>query len=83
MIARCPGAVIVLFMLTATPAAQQPQLPPRDLPRSQSASVGNGSIAGVVRAADTGLPLRGVDIRLTGGDLRTSARGAFTDASGV
>jgi hypothetical protein len=83
MIARYRGALLILFVLIAPAAAQQPQLPPRDLPRSQTAVAGNGSITGVVRAADTGHPLRGVDIRLTGADLRASARGAFTDASGV
>jgi hypothetical protein len=82
MTARGAGALILLFVLAATAVAQQPQLPPRDLPRSQTAVVGNGSITGVVRAADTGLPLRGVDIRLTGTDLRANARGAYTDASG-
>jgi hypothetical protein len=83
MIARQASALVLCALVAVSAAAQQPQLPPRDLPRSQSASVGSGSIAGVVRAADTGMPLRGVDIRLTGADLRASARGAFTDARGV
>src|SRR5688572_28144750 len=81
MIRHCTRLVAVLFVLVGTASAQQPQLPPRDLPRDQSA-VGTGAIAGIVRAADTGLPVRGADIRLSASGPRGAVRGAFTDAGG-
>ena len=75
----------LMFVVGGTVLAQQPQLPPRDLPRNQTVA-GTGVISGIVRAADTGAPLRGVDIRLTGTGLRGGglggSRGAFTDADG-
>ncbi len=76
------AAVLALFMCAsfgAFIAAQQPPLPPRDVSRQQ-VTTGSGVIAGVVRATDTGMPIRGVDIRLAG--LPRGARGAFTDADG-
>ena len=83
MSARSVALSVVLSIATVTVvAAQAPQSPPRDLPRTQNVT-GTGVITGVVIGADTGMPLRGVDIRLTGTDLRAAARGAFTDARGV
>ena len=79
------GVSILVFLVCATVAAQVPQRAPRDVPRNQSAP-NTGVITGIVRAADTGAPLRGVDIRLTGADFNTALgngiRGAFTDADG-
>lgn len=86
MIARAAvcGCVSVA-MLSAIVFAQQPQTPVRDVPRAQ-VTTGNGVIAGIIRAADTGVPIRGADIRLTGTGLSGSGmggiRGAFTDANG-
>lgn len=80
-------AVPFLFvaMLSAIVFAQQPQTPVRDVPRER-VTTGNGVITGIIRAADTGQPIRGADIRLTGTSLSGSAmggiRGAFTDANG-
>src|SRR5262245_44208577 len=75
----------MLTLMVATVAAQAPQRPPRDVPRNQS-TPNAGVIAGIVRAADTGAPLRGVDIQLRGADFNTALgngiRGAFTDADG-
>jgi hypothetical protein len=65
----------------AVAVAQQPPLPARDLPRAR-VTAGNGSISGVIRAADTGLPIRGADIRLSAPGLQGGARGAFTDGDG-
>ena len=81
MTRRSVGLVVFLVVLVGTASAQQSQLPPRDLPRTQS-SVGTGAITGIVRAADTGMPVRGVDIRLAASGPRGAVRGAFTDASG-
>jgi len=81
MIRRTLRIGAFLLVVACPVAAQQPVPPPRDLPRSQTA-VGTGAITGIVRAADTGMPLRGVDIRLTGTGVGTGVRGAFTDASG-
>ena len=71
----------LVTVISGTVMTQQPQaqLPARDVTRERS-STGSGVIAGVVRAADTGMPVRGVDIRLLG--LPRGARGAFTDADG-
>lgn len=78
-------ALVFVALPGAITVAQQPPLPARDTPRVQ-VTTGNGMIAGVVRAADTGLPIRGADIRLTGTGLRGGGlggvRGAFTDAEG-
>jgi hypothetical protein len=75
----------MLTLLVATVAAQAPQRPPGDVPRSQSVP-NTGVITGVVKAAETGVPLRGADVRLTGADFSTALgngiRGAFTDANG-
>ena len=73
--------VIVASAMVVAQQRPQPQRPVRDQPTSRSAP-GTGAIAGVVRAADTGLPIRGVDIRLSGTGLPGGARGAFTDPSG-
>jgi hypothetical protein len=84
MIRRPLGLVAFLVVLVGTASAQQSQLPARDRPRNQSAD-STGGITGIVRAADTGAPLRGAEIRLTGANLETAlggVRGAFTDASG-
>jgi len=82
---RLAGLAAMLTLLVATVAAQAPQRPPRDVPRNPSAP-NIGVITGIVRAADTNAPLRGVDVRLTGADFSTALgngiRGAFTDASG-
>lgn len=75
-------SIVLSLVVAGAVVAQAPQSPPRDLPRTQNVT-GTGAITGVVIAADTGMPLRGVDIRLTGTDLRAAARGAFTDARGV
>lgn len=78
---RPPIALILAVLFTSAIGAQQPQLPPRDIPRDRSVA-STGTIAGVVRAADTGMPLRGADIRVNGAGLPGGARGAFTDAEG-
>jgi len=79
------GLAAMLTLLVATVAAQAPQRPPRDVPGNRSVP-NTGVITGIVRAADTGAPLRGVDIQLRGADFSTAlgngTRGAFTDASG-
>lgn len=79
------GVSILVLLVCATAAAQVPQRAPRDVPRNQSAP-NTGVITGIVRSADTGAPLRGVDIRLRGADFSTAVgngtRGAFTDADG-
>ena len=79
------GVSILVLLVCATAAAQVPQRAPRDLPQNQSAP-NAGVITGIVRAADTGAPLRGVDIRLRGADFSTAVgngtRGAFTDVNG-
>jgi protocatechuate 3,4-dioxygenase beta subunit len=83
MIRRPVGLAAFLVVLVGTVSAQQSQRPPRDLPPNQN--VGTGAITGIVRAADTGAPLRGAEIRLAGANLETAlggVRGAFTDASG-
>ena len=82
-----PGArlaAVLVLLVSATADAQSPQLPPRDVLRNPSGPR-TGVITGIVRAADTSTPLRGVDIRLTGADIDTALggiRGGFTDASG-
>jgi hypothetical protein len=68
--------------VSAPVITQQPQLPARDVPRQQTATPGTGAIAGIVRAADTGLPIRGVDIRLLGTGAPGRVLGAFTGADG-
>jgi hypothetical protein len=76
--------VAVLLVVAGAATAQQPPLPlpARDLPRAPSVA-GTGVITGLVRAADSGAPVRGADIRLTGTGLpRGGVRAAFTDASG-
>jgi hypothetical protein len=79
------GVSILVLLVCATAAAQGPPRVPRDVPRNQSAP-NAGVITGIVRAANTGAPLRGVDIRLRGADFSTAVengtRGAFTDANG-
>ena len=86
MSARAAVALVMsVASFNAAAVAQQPQTPVRDVPRERVAT-GNGVIAGIVRAADTGAPIRGADIRLIGTDLsgagRGGIRGAFTDAEG-
>jgi protocatechuate 3,4-dioxygenase beta subunit len=84
MSARAAAVVLAIVVaLGAITVAQQPQTPVRDVPRDKIVT-GNGVISGTVRAADTGVPIRGADIRLTGA-LQGSGlgvRGAFTDANG-
>lgn len=75
------AALAIVAVLGAVAVAQQPQLPVRDVPRERI-TTGNGVITGIIRAADTGLPIRGADIRLTGADQPGGARGAFTDGNG-
>ena len=79
------GAFLFVAMLSAIVFAQQPQTPVRDVPRDLI-TTGNGVITGIIRAADSGVPIRGADIRLTGTGLSGSSmggiRGAFTDANG-
>lgn len=84
MSARAAAVVLaIVSALSAIAVAQQTQTPARDVPRDQVVT-GNGVISGTVRAADTGVPIRGADIRLTGA-LQGSGlgvRGAFSDANG-
>ena len=80
MIRHTVQVVALLILIAARADGQQP-VPPRDLPRTQ-AVVGKGVITGTVRAADTGAPVRGADIRLTVPGPGGGLRGAFTDAGG-
>src|SRR5688572_3329676 len=61
-------------------AAIAGQAPPRDdAPNAQ----GTGTIKGVVTTTDTGQPIRGVEVRLTGGTQRNQQPfGAMTDEAG-
>ena len=76
-----PVVAVVFLALSAIADAQQPQSPARDLPRERVTTT-DGAIAGIIRAADTSLPIRGVDIRLTGTGRPAVMRGAVTDANG-
>jgi len=66
------GLAAMLTLLVATVAAQAPQRPPRDLPGNRSVP-NTGVITGIVRAADTGAPLRG-DLDAALRDLSQAAR---------
>jgi hypothetical protein len=83
MSARAAAAVLAIVAALGARTVAQPQTPVRDVPRDKVVTE-SGVISGTVRAADTGVPVRGADIRLTGA-LQGSGlgvRGAFTDADG-
>jgi protocatechuate 3,4-dioxygenase beta subunit len=68
-------------MVTGLPAQERPGMPqPRD-PRQQRNQTGTASLSGRVMAADTGTPLRRVQVRVGGQELR-GMRSAMTDADG-
>jgi hypothetical protein len=83
--------VVALLLLAASPCVAQdppgtqatplpaPNTPPRDATKPKDS--GTGRIAGRVVAADTGAPLRRVELMLTG-ELLKEGRGAATDESG-
>jgi hypothetical protein len=62
------------------PGPGGPMMPVRD-PSKTPPTIGRSIIRGRVVALDTGMPLRRVQIRLTGADVR-APRGALTDAQG-
>src|SRR5687768_14344460 len=79
------GLTMCVELSIAVAIAQQAQTPVRDVPRPR-VTIGDGAITGIIRAADTGIPIRGADIRLTGATLTGAGmggiRGAFPDADG-
>jgi hypothetical protein len=78
---RCICMAIACALVVTTTSRASAQLPPRDV--APNAGPATGVIRGVVTAADTGLPLRGAEIRLSGNDLPSlRPRGAIADAEG-
>ena len=75
-------AVLALCVAVQVEAGQQlPTAPPRDV--APNAAAATGSITGVVTAADTGNPLRGAEIRVTGGSQAPlRPRGTVADGEG-
>jgi hypothetical protein len=77
-------AVLLLVFLPALSAQvvmpQRPGMPPRDARQAQPPS-GTASISGRITAADSGMPLRRVQVRATSAELRGS-RTTLTDADG-
>ena len=73
------GALLGAVLLSAA-SATAGQVPPRDV----VPNVGSGGvIRGVITAADTGQPIRGAEVRLTGGTQRNQRpHGALTDEAG-
>ena len=76
--------LVSLVLLAGLPAAagqQLPTAPPRDVAPTTAAAT--GVIKGVVTAADTGTPLRGAEIRVTGGSQPAlRPRGTVADGEG-
>ena len=74
------GALLGLVLLTPRPVVAG-QAPPRDVAPGVSAT--GGVIKGVVTAAESGQPIRGAEVRLTGGTQRNQRpHGAMTDEAG-
>jgi hypothetical protein len=74
------GALLGVVLLTAAPVTAG-QVPPRDVAPSMGST--GGEIRGVITATDTGLPIRGAEVRLTGGTQRNQRpHGAMTDEAG-
>ena len=75
-------AALALCAAVRIHAGQQlPTVPPRDV--APNAASGTGAIKGVVTAADTGVPLRGAEIRVTGGSQPAlRPRGTVADGEG-
>jgi len=78
---RPAAAVFVAVIIFAVPAPTAGQVPPRDVVPNAGSTT--GIIRGVITAADTGLPLRGAEVRLAGGTQRNQRPfGAMTDEAG-
>src|SRR5688500_11600150 len=73
--------VVAWLMASASAAAAGQATPPRDAGRSLGEPT--GSVGGVVRAADTGTALRGVDVLVSGTSLNDRRiRRTQTDSAG-
>lgn len=75
------AAQVVGGVVGASPAQERPGMPPPRDPRQQPAQTGAAAVTGRVTAADTGTPLRRVQVRVSGQELR-GVRSAMTDAEG-
>ena len=74
------GALLGLVLLTPAPVIAG-QAPPRDVAPGVGST--GGVIKGVVTAAESGQPIRGAEVRLTGGTQRNQRpHGAMTDEAG-
>ena len=74
---RLLGSLILVVSTTLTLEGQAPAQ------SSDTTTTPKGIIRGVVTVADTGKPIRGVDVRVEGGDLpRFEPRWALTDGDG-
>ena len=78
---RCIRMAIAFALVVATTSRASAQLPPRDV-SPNNAGPATGVIRGVITAVDTGFPLRGAEIRLSGSNLTARNRGAIADAEG-
>ena len=79
------AVIVLLLTVAAVPSSAQavrPQRPPRDVGGLRSEQVSTSAIAGRITAADSGVPLRRVEITATAANNERFPRATITDDEG-